>query len=436
VTPTVLMLIYIGAYLVRPYTTDQFNRKYFIPALTVRVVGALAIGFLYQLYYKGGDTFNFHTHGSRHIWEAFMDSPIKGLQMVFGSTETEIGIYEYSSRIPFFHDSSSYTIIRIAGFIDVFTLSTYSATALFFAVFSFIGSWMMFLTFYRERPHLMKGIAFATLFVPSVFFWGSGLLKDTVTLACLGVSTYHIKEIFIHRRMNIVAIIIMLLSLYIIYAIKKYILLCFLPATILWIYSRYLTSIRSILTKIILFPFMLFFIVASSYLAIMKVGKDDARYNLSKIGETAKITAYDIAYQTGRDAGSTYTLGKLDGSIGGMLKLAPQAINVSLFRPYIWEVRNPLMVMSALESFTLLLFTLYVIYKNRASFLKSAFNPDVLFCFVFSITFAFAVGISTFNFGTLSRYKIPLLTFYLLALLFMRDSAKRERNNSAFDLTE
>ena len=39
-------------------------------------------------------------------------------------------------------------------------------------------------------------------------------------------------------------------------------------------------------------------------------------------------------------------------------------------------------------------------------------DPNLVFCLVFSIIFAFAVGISSYNFGALSRYKIPCLPFY------------------------
>ena len=50
VTPIILLLVYAGAYIVRPYVTDTVNRRYFISALTVRIIGALALGFIYQFY--------------------------------------------------------------------------------------------------------------------------------------------------------------------------------------------------------------------------------------------------------------------------------------------------------------------------------------------------------------------------------------------------
>jgi hypothetical protein len=419
VTPIVILIVYTGAYILRSRITNDITRPYFFPALTAKILGALALGFIYQFYYGGGDTYNFHSYGSRHIWEAFMENPATGFKLLFGDGSNEIGIYKYSSRIPFFHDRSSFMVIRIAAVFDLFTFSSYSATAVLFAVISFVGLWMLFVTFYEIKPDLHKLIAIATLFIPSVVFWGSGLLKDTITLAGLGIATLLVKRILLDKRLNIFNVLILLLSFYIIFSIKKYILLTYLPAVMMWVYAANLSKIRSVVFKIMMLPFVIAITVISGYFAISQVGKDDSRYALDQLGNTAMITAYDIAYLTGHDAGSTYTLGELDGSFGSLVKLGPQAINVSLFRPYIWEVRNPLMLMSAMESLVLLLLTIYVMFKRGSTFFAALTNPHIIFCLVFSITFAFAVGVSTFNFGSLSRYKIPLLPFYTLALIFI-----------------
>jgi hypothetical protein len=427
--------VYTVAYILRNRITDEITRPYFFPALTVKILGALALGFIYQFYYSGGDTYNFHTYGSRHIWEAFMENPATGFKLLFGDGSNEIGIYKYSSRIPFFHDRSSFTVIRIAAVFDLFTFSSYSATALLFAVIGFIGLWMLFVTFYEVRPDLHRLIAIATLFIPSVVFWGSGLLKDTITLAGLGIATLLVKRIFLDKRVNIFSVILLLLCFYIIFSIKKYILLTYLPAVMIWVYATNLSKIRSVVFKIMMLPFVIALAVTSGYFAINQVGKDDSRYALDQLGNTAMVTAYDIAYQTGHDAGSTYTLGELDGSFGSLIKLGPQAINVSLFRPYMWEVRNPLMLMSAVESLVLLSLTVFVFFKRGTTLFAAFMNPHTIFCVVFSLTFAFAVGVSTFNFGTLSRYKIPLLPFYALALILIYYE-KSDKNVEALESTE
>ena len=173
-------------------------------------------------------------------------------------------------------------------------------------------------------------------------------------------------------------------------------------------------------------PFMVCLIIVSSYFMVVKVSEDDARYSVTKIAETARITAYDIRYFTGRDAGSGYSLGELDGTFSSMFRLAPQAINVTLFRPYIWEVINPLMFISALESLALILFVLFTLVKNNVSILTIFRNHNIAFALAFSIVFAFGVGISTYNFGTLARYKIPLLPFFIAALVISNGILKKD----------
>jgi hypothetical protein len=141
-------------------------------------------------------------------------------------------------------------------------------------------------------------------------------------------------------------------------------------------------------------------------------------------------------YYTGRDAGSGYSLGELDGSFGSMIRLAPQAINVSLFRPYLWEVNNQFMLLSCLESTFLLGFTLLILFRENFRAFRALTQPDIFFALSFSITFAFAVGVSTYNFGTLVRYKIPLLPFFALALILIADYSRRERNVGVLEFTE
>jgi len=104
-----------------------------------------------------------------------------------------------------------------------------------------------------------------------------------------------------------------------------------------------------------------------------------------------------------------------------MLTKFPLAVNVTLFRPYIWESGKVLVFFNALESLALLLLTLKVLsvvgLKQSLSTIRS--NPTIQFALLFSIVFAFAVGISSFNFGALSRYKIPCIPFYALSMVLI-----------------
>jgi len=434
VTPILIIIVYIVAYYVRPLCTDSLTKRYFFPALSFKIIGALALGFIYQFYYAGGDTFNYHTHGSRHVWEAFMDSPEVGIKLLFTGKD-QIGIYQYSSKIPFYNDPQSYFIIRIAAVFDLLTFSSYTGTSVLFSVLSFTGAWLFFITFYRRYPALNFPIAICSLFIPSVIFWGSGILKDTIVVAALGIATYSIDFLFIQRRWRLSVLLLLVVAIVLILKVKLFILQAFIPASLCWVFYRQMFSTPSIVLRILLFPLIFLSAVLIGYWSIVKIGEGDAKYSVDNITKTAKITAYDIGFYTGRDAGSGYSLGELDGTFRGMISKAPQAINVTLFRPYLWEVKNPLMLLTSLEGSLLLVFCVYIIVSIRGGFFSSLNNPDVIFMLVFSIMLAFAVGITSYNFGTLARYKIPLMPYFTLALVLIYYENK-ERKLSVFEATE
>lgn len=436
VTPLLLVIISVVAVRVRPNMTDSITKQYFFPAIFLKLFASLILGLLYQFYYSGGDTYNYHTHGSRHIWEAFIDSPAAGVSLLVSNGNYTPGIYQYASKIIFFQDPASYFVVRIAALFDLLTFSTYSATALLFSIFSFAGGWLLFLAFYERSPQLHKWQALATLFIPSVIFWGSGLMKDTLTFSAIGFLTYSISHLFLKRKFSISIFLLMILSIWILFSVKKYILLCYMPAVILWVYTSKIVQIQSRVLKLLIIPFATVLLIASGYYSVLLIGEDDPRYSIARLAITARITAYDIGFYSGRDAGSGYSLGELDGTFSGLLTKIPEAINVSLFRPYLWEVRNPLMLLSAFESLVLIVLTFYVVVRKRLLFFKALSDPTVIFCLVFSLTFAFAVGVSTFNFGTLARYKIPLLPFYVLAMGYIINYSNKERKLAELEVTE
>ncbi|HLU85189.1 MAG TPA: hypothetical protein VKZ45_06930, partial [Vicingaceae bacterium] len=125
---------------------------------------------------------------------------------------------------------------------------------------------------------------------------------------------------------------------------------------------------------------------------------------------------------------SGYTLGEIEFSTIGYLKIAPAAFNVTFFRPYLWEIRNAATLMGALESFFVLLFFMYLLITLRWKFFKIMFkNKDIFFMMIFSTLFGISVGISSYNFGALSRYKMPAQLLFVTALILIYNISKEEK---------
>jgi hypothetical protein len=62
----------------------------------------------------------------------------------------------------------------------------------------------------------------------------------------------------------------------------------------------------------------------------------------------------------------------------------------------------------------------FIFKKGIKEFFTVPFSDGrMMMCFVYAFVFAIAVGVSTANFGALSRYKIPCMPFYLILLVLM-----------------
>lgn len=421
-TPFYLLLIYGLAYAVQPSVTNRYTKPYFIPALTLKLVGGLAFGIIFNTLYAGDTNQYFRLAGIVH--EAFGDSFTTGLRLLFiKNREADPALFHYTDRMFWLgRDSTEYLPIQVAAVLGLFCFNNYSVITLGFATLSFTGMWAMYVTFVKLRPQIYKELAAAVFFIPSVFFWGSGLMKDPLCLGALGWIFYAFYRSFIEKKNIARCLLIGYIAGSILISTKIYILLAFLPPALLWVFNEYSARMSSPVLRAVAKPVLLTVGAGIALVALTSLSKLDSRFDVDKIGAQSKLTADYLLSVSQTEHGSGYSLGEQDGTISGMLRLAPQAVVVSLFRPFIWEAHNPTMLLSAIEASYFLFLTLRIFYRvGIGKTLKAiSSSPAITLCFVFSIIFAIAVGVSSGNFGTLVRYKIPLMPFYLGGLYILQ----------------
>jgi len=401
-----------------------------MPAFTLKIIGAIFLGIIYQYYYKGGDTLNYWRQ-SEIINSSMSDSFWTWLRLITGSAEIyDVDVYNYTTQFWWYGiRTPEYLISVIGALIGLFTMTTYLPTAVIFAAISFIGVWKLYVVFTKLYPRLSKHLAYAILFIPSVIFWGSGFMKDTITLSCIGWVTHFFYLIFFENKKIVLNSIFAIFFIYVIFIIKSYIVMAFLPAVLLWGVGLLSYKIKD--ARLILF--VRYFLYASAIAGIVLIGgrlqtEMFGQYNVESIGFKSFVTRDYLFRISNETDGSGYTLGDFDPTLMGMLEQAPAGVNVTLFRPYLWEARKPIVMISALESLVYLIFTIVVIFRNNPIRVVQRILSDetLQFCLIFTLVFAFAVGISTSNFGSLVRYKIPCLPFYTTFLIILYYPPKQE----------
>jgi hypothetical protein len=422
-----LIAIAYGYYVKNKYIKDKPEYSNFLPGLMIRIFGAIALGLVYFFYYDGGDTTNYHQTASafanllfdnqEDFWIGWLGD---GKEHIFTFNE-DTGYPVYRHR-----DHHSFFVVRLLIPIVMLSFHSYFACAILVAMVTYGGLWKLYQTFLQEFPELKKEFAIACLYVPSCVFWGSGLMKDSFTLSAVGWFTYGFYFFLIKKIYKPKYIIYMVIASFIILSIKPYIFFALLPGAIIWLSNNQIKKINHKFIRSLVAPIFIGAGIFGGYFALNQMGDSLGLYKVDSVLDRAVIVQQDMKAEY--YGGKTFDIGDFDASITGVISKAPSAIFAGIFRPAIWDVRNPVMAISSLENTYLLLLTIFLLFKLKffGFFKMIRQNPMLLFAMLFSLFFAFSVGLTVANFGSLVRLRIPELPFFVGGLFMMRHLYKQQ----------
>lgn len=409
--------------------------KFYVWGLFAKIVGGICFVLIYMYHWRGGDTTSYF-ESSMAMKNLLLTSPSDWFLNEFGKNSYEnFSLFTSSTGYPLnyiYFDHQTFMVIRLVNPLLLFSYSSFLLTTILLDWIAYAGMWKLFLVFSSYYPSRKNLFALAILFFPSVLFWGSGILKDSITLSCTGWLVYSIYEVFVIKQKRLRYLIVFIINLLIIFFIKPYIILALMPGAIMWIFADRISAIRNIAFKILIIPFILVVSIGGGLYVFTFFGQDMGKFALNKITTTLVVTQHDLtqAYYHGH----SFDIGLTDPSPAGLLKKFPAAFVAGMFRPFIWESGDIVMFVSGLENTLILFLTITSIFQmNIISFFRKLLRePLLFFSLSYSIFFAFSVGISTANFGALVRFKIAYLSFFLCSLfiLIKRKDESAELSNS------
>ncbi len=427
-----ILVLFVGQLIKKKHSDEKYYQKYFLPGLIAKTMGGLTYALVYTYYYNyGGDTSGFWWNGMR-LFMILIEYPEYYVDAFTRNFNTQHSfVLNFLKTMLFAKDWEEYRMVQITSIIAPFGLLNFFGSSMLLAALCYTGVWRLFLTFREYYPLAEKQLAIAVLFIPSVVFWGSGIMKDTVVFASVGLLIYAVNSIFFKRQFKISEFLILILSVYLIASMKAYVLFSLAPGLVVWRILRYRKRIRSPMLQRLALPLFFTLSILGGFGVVKLVGKYNSHYSLENFIAGAK-SMQGWHYQEGANTseqygrGSSYTLGDYDPSLNGLLKVAPAAINVTFFRPYPWETTTFMQLFTASESFVVLLLTLSLLFSNNPFKLIRIINNDAFLIMMlsFSILFAFGVGFSAYNFGALVRYKVPCMPFFVGAILVLRFKLK------------
>ena len=323
----------------------------------------------------------------------------------------------------------------LLGYLSFFRFVT---TSMLFATIAYSGMFKMFEAFTMLMPKWDKPLSFAVLFFPTVAIYGSGILKDAVCIAAMGWLIYCNNQLFINHKIKVRYIIMMTICAFLVFQIKAYIILAFFVPYIIFLIMMLVNKIKNIFFRRLFFPLLILMLTLLYNFNAASIDNLLGRFAIEKLFDNIKEQQQSYFASEESGGGSSFNIGTIEPTMSGFIKKMPTGINATLFRPYLWESKNFLMIFSAMESLILLLITVWILLKTGFfRFFKTIFNDPFVFLFVtFSLIFAAIIGLSTSNFGTLGRYRIPIVPFYLAGILFILYKKKFISQKTPHEKTE
>ncbi len=425
--PVYIIILYLFFKAKRKKYDNPLLRKYHLYGFWIKIFASLLF-ILYYSYLTIGDTTVLYQCEGNNLYHLILKNS-SNLKYLFKSgKDFDLSLVANHYNKGYFRDESNFMVIRLDAIFSFISFGSYAVINLFFASLAFSGLWKLYLFFYEQYPKLHKQFAISILYFPSLVFWSSGLLKDSLCIAALGWLTYSLYSLLVKKKSLIRNCIIIFIAGYFLGVLKIYILLAYMPFFILFLLLKNAQRIQFKFFRYLFVPVIIALTVYSFTSFLSSYNSELGGYAVEDLTSSISHLNEVIENRTGReDAASNFSLGEtFDGTFKGLIKIAPVAVATTFFRPFIWEAHKISQLMAAIESLILMFFTGYVLLKGGIfNFFKNILtDPLIMYCFLFAVTFGLFIGASTLNFGTLVRYKIPCLPFYTIALFLIYEKAK------------
>lgn len=433
--PVYVALFYFFFSARRKNYTDPVLKFYHKQGFWIKALAVIPFSF-FNMYISMGDSVGLYYTEGVNIYRLVLQDPHQHVQWLYlPGPEFDQSLLRNPLNLGYFRAENNFMVARVVALLSFLSFGKYMIINLFFSMIAFSGMWRLYRFFYEQYPHLHKKLAIAILYMPTFVFWGSGILKDPLCISAMGWITYALYEAFYKKKDLGKNLLILGFFGWLLAVLKVYILISYVPFCVLFLILKNVNLLNNAFLKWGLGIAL----VAGSVVAGQKVMKQfqDELGSYATEGLTDQIKKQRTSYRDEAQVGggeSNFSLGvEFDGSVTSLLKMAPAAIIATFYRPFLWESRKISTLLSSFESLAIMLFSLIIFFRAGPKiFISSIYkDPTILYCFLFSLLFALFVGATTPNFGTLVRYKIPCIPFYLITLFLIEDRYKKIKGSMA-----
>ncbi len=385
----------------------------------LKLTFSISLVLVYTYYYTDrglADIYKYFDDGNT-IYESVSTHPRAAFKVItgigFDHADPEIrsvlaNTHHFDKKDDSFFDSNHRLIIRTNAVLRYFSYGSIYIHSLFFCFLSFMGLMALYraLRLFFER-NTGRILIIPIFLIPSILFWSSGLLKETLIIFFLGMLFFTSMKLLAMK--NIVAnILLTALCIHFLFLSKPFIVFSFLISLYVMgiFYFKSYVRISAIILAAIFATWFLY--AHNDYLCQIMT---------SMIHKRNEFVALGLKMKAGSLADDHLTT----SGCFTPLKLAPAGLYNMFMQPFIWS-HGSFEKLFGFENLIVLLLTaltLFYFQKPKGHRLQLA-----VFSFTFFILNYTLIGITVPIIGALVRYKIFGLLFYLIFLTCFIDLNK------------
>lgn len=370
-----------------------------------KIGAGILYGYLHQHLYGGGDTYAYFNE-SAIVFSTLKNDPGLYFRLVFWISYPNPApdIVPYKDVMWFYTTPGSYLLVRFNSLVRLVSFGYYNVHVVFYNFLTLMGLLYLFSFFEKIIPrkkHLLIGVIF---FFPSILFWSSGIHKDGISLAGLGLLLFFSKQIIssvkILHKQNFRNIIGLLIGFWLLLIVRNFWLMLLFPSLIAFAWTT-----KAPVYKLIkfIFVFIVYFGIATN-LNAFEPDWDFLNLLAEKQNEFMSL------------ASGNYSLPvyPLIPTLPDFAMQIPHAISNSLFQPWFTKVNSPLLLFPAMENIMVLLILVLALIFRKKKLLASE-QSLLLLCLFFAFTIFIVLGITVPILGALVRYKMVGMMFLLIS---------------------
>ncbi len=376
----ILHIITLGliAYLSFRKLKSSFHPVVFWLGMLLKLTAGIILGHIFYEYYGSGDTIY------------FFDLANNGNQISLPN----------QPRTSFFV-SALKPLVWLTG-------GSYWIVSLWLSLFSFLACWYATILLVEVFPFQKNLVAICLLFIPTIIFWSSGVMKDTLSFAAMVASVTVLVKFHKHGYVSIQNMVILLLSSILLFKIKHYLLIVLLifggALVANWLLNKIEGRVKWILTIAVLGLALVSTQLIHPYLKITRIAQTVYENNQAIIKNTNPEDQLDLVIN--------------DAKLVSVLREVPKAIHIGLFRPSVIDNTVTMGWIHKIENLiltTLIFLSLLLCFK-----LKPTIDWPLLSISISCILLlAIMLPLSSPNFGSLVRYKNAYMPFLFMLSGFL-----------------